>query len=170
MLVSKMSQWSQYLSSFQCADRAQVTHTRIPGPGGIHGGKYHIPDEEMDNFYKMYVDHIVFRRHRIPVVKCVSRRRATYASAIKGTTTCAPLYLGSAIISIRLSIPDDSIKARYIEHIVAYVQSRATISLLPGLSLKDNSNRLGPQKELNGALNNRLIMTPNLCPREKSPT
>ncbi len=61
MLVSKMSQWSQYLSSFQCTDRAQVTHTRIPGPGGIHGGKYHIPDEEMGNFYRMYVEHVVSR-------------------------------------------------------------------------------------------------------------
>ena len=56
-----MSQWKQYLSSFQCTDRAQVTHTRIPGPGGIHGGKYCIPDTEMASFYSKYVRYIVSR-------------------------------------------------------------------------------------------------------------
>lgn len=61
MLVSKMSKWRQYLSSFQCTDRAQVTHTRIPGPGGIHGGKYNIPDSEMSSFYRKYVKYIMSR-------------------------------------------------------------------------------------------------------------
>src|SRR5205807_4146508 len=47
---------------------------------------------------------------------------------------------------------------------------RATVSLACGSSRSNNSSRRGPQKELKGTFTNRLMITTNLCPREKIPT
>ena len=43
-------------------DRNTITHTRIPGvddkSAPVRGGSYHIPDEELPMFYKLYHQHV----------------------------------------------------------------------------------------------------------------
>ena len=49
----------QFLKRFYTNERANHTHTKIKCEKlNISGGSYNIPEEEIDNFYKVYKQHI----------------------------------------------------------------------------------------------------------------
>jgi len=51
----KSTTFNGFMSRHVAKEGEEVTHTRIPDKQkGIHGGKYHIPDEELDTFYELY--------------------------------------------------------------------------------------------------------------------
>ena len=47
------------LDKYKNTNGKEITHTKIGDPkNGIYGGKYSIPDEEMNNFWKLYYKHV----------------------------------------------------------------------------------------------------------------
>ena len=55
-----------FLKKFYTNDRASHTHTKIKCEKlNISGGSYNIPEEEIDNFYKVYKQHIFGGRLRL---------------------------------------------------------------------------------------------------------
>lgn len=50
---------SDFLSQHVTKNKAVITHTRIGDKKTIHGGSYHIPEEERTTFYELYHSHVL---------------------------------------------------------------------------------------------------------------
>jgi P4 family phage/plasmid primase-like protien len=56
----KYKDFQEFLAKHTCKEKALVpTHTRIPDKQlNIYGGSYHIPDDELNEFFALYYDHV----------------------------------------------------------------------------------------------------------------
>ena len=60
MVANNNSLFHKFLKKYSVEKGAPYTHTRIPDKSlNIYGGKYYIPKEKCNEFYKLYIDHII---------------------------------------------------------------------------------------------------------------
>mgnify|MGYP003965079371 CR=1 FL=1 len=55
------SKYNEFLQTYKTSDNEKITHTRMGDRDKVYPGKYSIPSDTLDEFYRLYCDYIVIK-------------------------------------------------------------------------------------------------------------